>query len=231
MCECASSASRIVSTLIIDAAEYRRLKRATIGGNPRPLPGAMKYSYWGLCIPVLSNRYASNDAYFPDNPMNEQRKKTCGARNRQGEPCKVAPMKGKKRCRLHGGKTPKSQNAGKANGNMKHGLYGEHLSDDEREMWDEIPVGDVAPNDTKNLDGFELTEIRRSTGGGKTNTDAVSKRPDIAGRVNWILGRLAQLEKTRAELIAAARTSDDDPDAHARRIIEAVAAMNATEPG
>jgi hypothetical protein len=214
----------------------------------------MKYSYWGLCIPVLSNRYASNDAYFPDNPMNEQRKKTCGARNRQGEPCKVAPMKGKKRCRLHGGKTPKSQNAGKANGNMKHGLYGEHLSDDEREMWDEIPVGDVvneiklcrvwlmramgveasiakAPNDTKNLDGFELTEIRRSTGGGKTNTDAVSKRPDIAGRVNWILGRLAQLEKTRAELIAAARTSDDDPDAHARRIIEAVAAMNATEPG
>jgi hypothetical protein len=178
----------------------------------------------------------------------------CGAKKRDGSPCQKLPIIGKKRCRLHGGATPKGVNSGTTNKQYRHGLYGEHLTDAEREAWDELPVGVVdneiklcrvwlmramktessiakAPNDTKNLDGFELLEIRRSTGDRGTNTDAVSKRPDISGRVNWILGRLAQLEKTRAELIAAACTSDDDPDAHARRILDAVAAMNEVEFG
>jgi hypothetical protein len=65
------------------------------------------------------------------------------------------------------------------------------------------------PNDSKNLSGFELSEIRRSTGNGKTTTDIVSRRPDIAGRMNWLLGRIAQLEKTRAELIAAQSQNGD----------------------
>jgi hypothetical protein len=29
----------------------------------------------------------------------------CGARNRQGEPCRAPAMRGRKRCRLHGGKS------------------------------------------------------------------------------------------------------------------------------
>jgi hypothetical protein len=88
-----------------------------------------------------------------------------------------------------------------------------------------------SPNDPKNLAGIELVEVRRTTGGGKSSTDAVSKRPDIHGRMNWLLGRIAQLEKTRAELIAARRENDDDPDSHARRIIDAIAAMNEVEFG
>lgn len=39
---------------------------------------------------------------------------SCGARTRAGSPCKLAPVKGKKRCRLHGGlstgpKTPEGK--------------------------------------------------------------------------------------------------------------------------
>ena len=45
----------------------------------------------------------------------------CLARNRQGNPCQAPAMRGKRRCRLHGGKStgpPKgSQNA------LKHGYY------------------------------------------------------------------------------------------------------------
>jgi hypothetical protein len=47
--------------------------------------------------------------------------------------------------------------------------------------------------------------------------------------MNWLLGRVAQLEKTRSELIAAARTSDGDPNDATRKIIEAVGAMTAVE--
>jgi hypothetical protein len=135
-------------------------------------------------------------------------------------------MLGKDRCRLHGGKTPKGRNAGVQNRNHKHGLYSSALSDEEQALWDEMKLGTVddelrlcriqlrramlldaeitkAPNDPKNLAGIELVEIRRTTGNGKSSTDATSKRPDIAGRMNTLLGRIGQLEKTRAELIAA----------------------------
>jgi hypothetical protein len=143
-------------------------------------------------------------------------------------------MLGKDRCRLHGGKTPKGRNGGVRNENHKHGLYSSALSDEERELWDDIQLGNVddelrlcrvqlrramnldaaiskAPNDPKNLIGVELVEIRRTTGNGKSNTDATSKRPDIAGRMNALLGPIAQLEKTRSELIAAqAQNGDGD---------------------
>lgn len=32
---------------------------------------------------------------------------TCGAKTRSGEPCKNAPVTGSRRCRMHGGKTPR----------------------------------------------------------------------------------------------------------------------------
>lgn len=136
-------------------------------------------------------------------------------------------MLGKDRCRLHGGKTPKGRNAGSQNRNHKHGLYSSALSEEEQALWDEIQLGNVddelrlcriqlrramnldaaiskAPNDPKNLTGIELSEIRRTTSNGKSTTDAVSKRPDVAGRMNTLIGRIAQLEKTRSELLTAA---------------------------
>jgi hypothetical protein len=111
--------------------------------------------------------------------MKQPLKVTCGAKNRQGEPCKKPPMIGKTRCQLHGGKTPKG-----TKGNRSHGLYSTGLTDEERGLWDDIQIGNVddelrlcriqlrramnlelgiqaAPNDAKNLTGIELVEIRR----------------------------------------------------------------------
>lgn len=156
----------------------------------------------------------------------------CGARNRQGEPCKKRPMKGKKRCLAHGGKTPAKQNSGKDNGNHKHGLYGAYLTETEKSAWDTIPLGDVDheirmckvwlsralaleasiaadANSTKNMAGFELSEVRHSSSERGKSTDAVSKRPDVMARVNWLFGRIAQLEKTRTELLTAAAGKED----------------------
>lgn len=131
-------------------------------------------------------------------------------------------MKGKQRCRAHGGATPK----GKHTGPMTHGLYSKAMSPAEKEGWDSIPLDTLDdeirmcriwlarageqdyeigqnPHDPKDMTGFELTEIRRTTGEGKSSTDAVSKRPDLWARKDRLLGRLAQLVKTRAELIAS----------------------------
>ncbi len=43
----------------------------------------------------------------------------CGAKTRGGGTCKRAPLKGKRRCKLHGGATP----SGPASANFKHGRY------------------------------------------------------------------------------------------------------------
>lgn len=147
---------------------------------------------------------------------------TCGAKNRQGEPCQRPPLAGKTRCKLHGGATPKGlKNA------VKHGIYRKTLSDEEQAMWLDIQVGSVddeirmmkimmnraietnaairaAPNDVKNMAGFELSEINRTTKGGKQDTSLTSKRPDTVAMIDRFAGRIASLEKTRAELLAAA---------------------------
>lgn len=164
--------------------------------------------------------------------MKNSPKPICGARNRQGKPCEKPPMKGKTRCILHGGKTPQSQNAGTANRAYAHGLYGKYLKDEERAQWDAIPLGDVDheirmakvwlsralaleadiskdPDSTSNKAGMELSEIRKSADDRGERMDLVSKRPDVSARVNWLLGRIAQLEKTRGELLAAAADKGD----------------------
>lgn len=171
----------------------------------------------------------------------------CGARNRQGEPCQRPPLAGKTRCRLHGGKSPETnKNA------LKHGLYTKTLSPEEQALWSEIEVGNIeneirmmkimlnraielnaaireAPNDAKNLAGFELTEITRSSkggkGDGKPDTSFTSKRPDTVAMIDRFAGRIASLEKTRAELRAAQSDSASDPMNVAGRLRDAIKAM------
>lgn len=148
----------------------------------------------------------------------------CGARNRQGEPCQRPPLKGKTRCKLHGGATPKGQKNAQT-----HGIYTKTLTDEERAMYDDIKIGNVdnelrfvrimlnraieenaayrhEPNNPKNLAGFELTEITRVTGdgSGKAKTHITQHRPDSFARIDRLMGRIGTLEKIRAELIAAA---------------------------
>lgn len=72
-----------------------------------------------------------------DNPMNAANSTPrCGARNRQGNPCQCPAMRGKRRCRIHGGKSP-----GPPKGNRnawKHGIYSAEAKQERRAILDEI---------------------------------------------------------------------------------------------
>jgi hypothetical protein len=158
-------------------------------------------------------------------------------------------MKGKKRCLSHGGKTPK----GRQTGPMTHGLYSKSMSHAEKEVWDDISLDSLDdeirmcriwlaragaldyeisndPNSTKNLTGFELTEITQTTKGGAKGDSAItSKRPDLWSRKDRLLGRLAHLVKTRAELIAAAQAAGEGAGDVARDLVDTLRAMKRTE--
>ena len=167
-------------------------------------------------------------------------KPVCGAKNRQGNPCQRLPLAGKTRCKLHGGATPKG-----GMGQPKHGLYTKTLSEEERALWNDIQVGNVeqeirmakimlnrcielnarineAPNDVKNMAGFELSEISKSASSG---TSATSKRPDTLAMIDRYMGRIASLEKTRAELLTAAAVTGDNPMDAAQQLTAALKAM------
>ena len=47
----------------------------------------------------------------------------CGARTRRGKPCPSPAVKGKRRCRMHGGAHGSGAPKGKRNGNYRHGFY------------------------------------------------------------------------------------------------------------
>jgi hypothetical protein len=47
----------------------------------------------------------------------------CGARTRAGQPCKQAAVRGRARCRMHGGAQGSGGPRGDHNGNFKHGLW------------------------------------------------------------------------------------------------------------
>jgi hypothetical protein len=126
------------------------------------------------------------------------------------------------------------------------------MSPAEKEVWDDISLDSLDdeirmcrvwlaragaldyqtsqnPHDPKDMTGFELTEIRRTTGGGKTSTDAISKRPDLWARKDRLLGRLAHLVKTRAELIAQAPANGEGAGDVARDLVDTLRAMKRTE--
>ena len=46
----------------------------------------------------------------------------CGARTRRGSPCRCPAIKGRPRCRIHGGLSPGAPR-GERNGNFKHGFW------------------------------------------------------------------------------------------------------------
>jgi glucans biosynthesis protein len=47
----------------------------------------------------------------------------CGAKTRVGHPCKQAAVKGRARCRMHGGAKGSGSPRGSRNGNFRYGLY------------------------------------------------------------------------------------------------------------
>jgi hypothetical protein len=128
---------------------------------------------------------------------------------------------------MHGGKTPT-----KTRGNRVHGLYSAALTDAEAAAWDDVPLGDVNheirmckiwlaramhldnaigqdPHSMSNKSGLVLSEIRQSSSGDNKATDVITRRPDTIVRINMLLGRIAQLEKTRSDLIASQAEHED----------------------
>jgi hypothetical protein len=47
----------------------------------------------------------------------------CGAKTRAGHPCRQAAVRGKARCRMHGGARGSGGPLGEHNGNFRHGCY------------------------------------------------------------------------------------------------------------
>ena len=47
----------------------------------------------------------------------------CGARTRSGGPCRQAAVRGRARCRMHGGAKGSGGPRGERNGNFTHGLW------------------------------------------------------------------------------------------------------------
>lgn len=67
----------------------------------------------------------------------------CGARTKSGAPCRQAPLRGRNRCRLHGGATPR----GLESANTRHGRYSRFLDGTAlAQMIDEL--GEHDPTDT-----------------------------------------------------------------------------------
>ena len=71
---------------------------------------------------------------------------TCGAKTRGGGNCKKPPLKGKSRCRLHGGKSAGAKDAARP-GNVNavtHGFYSDALfDDDERQRYSAAETGSL----------------------------------------------------------------------------------------
>lgn len=157
--------------------------------------------------------------------MNHATKNVCGAKTKSGKPCQSSPIGGKRRCRLHGGATPRGTHRGERNGNYRHGIYSRKLSEEEQALMPTIPVGTLddeirlarlmlrrqmethdaiqaAPMDAKNKAGFTVAEITVTTPDGTTST---MRMPDVYPLIDRLLGRLARLELLRSRLIAARR--------------------------
>lgn len=73
----------------------------------------------------------------------------CGAKTRSGGICGNPPVPGAKRCRFHGGKTPK----GNRNAAKPGSLYSQYLSPEEQDAFEAMEIGRLE-------DELRLTRIR-----------------------------------------------------------------------
>ena len=134
--------------------------------------------------------------------------KRCGAKNRAGRPCRSYPMKGKRRCRLHGGLStgaPKgSKNA------LKNGIYATGLTSQERGFWHAVPVGGLHEE-------IKLARVlvRRAL---------IAKRPEM---VSQFLRRVERLEAARAALLQQ-NLPPDDANKLASEVMGAVRRLDAS---
>ncbi|MDX9778253.1 MAG: HGGxSTG domain-containing protein [bacterium] len=172
--------------------------------------------------------------------------KICGAKKRNGEICEAYRLKGKTRCRIHGGKS--TGPVGHKNA-LKDGIYSEGLNENEKEIWFEISVDSLddeirllkiqlsrANKALKNIEdsprgiygeeleenqvAFELDELSEESGSGPLGaTDKKTirrKRPDYRAIIDRLTGRIGKLTLQRAQ-IKSGDISGDEVTIHVRR--------------
>lgn len=136
-----------------------------------------------------------------NNPMN-----TCGARTRNGKPCQRAPIPGKRRCHLHGGRSP-----GAPTGNqrtLRHGVYSRQFTAEEQALF---PINLNSGTLVAELcmtrislrralaaeqqdEALELAQIIEREGGRLPACQRTYRRIDWDAVIDRLIGRIANLE-------------------------------------
>lgn len=135
----------------------------------------------------------------------------CGAKTRSGETCKNGAM-ANGRCRMHGGKTPKTN----LNAVKPGSLYSKHLTEEEQAQFDDIELGSLddeirltkirlarALAQEHKKDGtLELeSAVKRQGGGPQVATAEVHTRArDYVSIIDRLTARVASLEARRAAM-------------------------------
>lgn len=159
----------------------------------------------------------------------------CGAATRAGTPCKRSPLAGKRRCKLHGGASTGAGNPARpGNRNaLKHGLYSDRLTDEEKALLQLMPVGNLDEEVRLARVLLMRTLEAEETDDGALWTDRVILRkpglemtyrlPQYLKHIIRLLGRIARLEIARAALLEGLRDSiGDDVDGQNSPRIEVV---------
>lgn len=151
----------------------------------------------------------------------------CGAKKRNGEACQKPPIKGKKRCRLHGG------NAGAPTGNKnsaKHNIYSQFMTKEEIEFSQQSELHSIdselklckvqltralkakqaqddaiKDQDKVAIDSMTLGDANPQDQGGGDRI--VYKRKDYDALIDRLIGRISMLTKQRNELETQALTN------------------------
>lgn len=144
---------------------------------------------------------------------------------------------------MHGGASP-----GGAKGNQnarKHGIYGAGLLEEEHDLWDEIGVGTLDDDiriarlqlrraliaqKNQPADGLELYEQTMNGGGGdgaeeKPAASMKRRRTQYDDIISRLLGRIADMEQKRAEMLERTGGNKANAEEIARKVREALAAM------
>ena len=147
----------------------------------------------------------------------------CGAKKRNGEACQKPPIKGKNRCRLHGGLT---KNAGAPTGNKnsaKHNIYSQFMTEDEIEFSQQSELHSIdselklckvqlaralkakqaQDNAIKDQDKVAIDSMTLGDANPQDQSGGdriVYKRKDYDTLIDRLIGRISMLTKQRNEL-------------------------------
>ena len=133
---------------------------------------------------------------------------SCGAKTRNGGECKKAPIKGRNRCKFHGGKST---------GAITHGIYQKHFTQNELDnlesfklakIDDELLLTRVRLSRALAAESLangapELEEVTENDGGGVAvpRETRKSKVKDYHSIIDRLTARIESLEKTRLILL------------------------------